>query len=110
MTSISEIIGLFNIVVGFMFVGAFTSFAGGIISYFVDFGNAERIGGIKLMEWGVAILFVLVVLLGAAQFFQSHTGATNVIAVIIVLILVAWVVLDLITTPSPPPKKEGGGA
>ncbi|MBM3261239.1 hypothetical protein FJY93_02365, partial [Candidatus Kaiserbacteria bacterium] len=71
-STISETIGLLNILTGFMFVAAITIFVGGIISYWIDFGNSERIKGIKLMEWGVAILFVLVVFLGVVQFFQGH--------------------------------------
>ncbi len=70
--NVSTIAGLFNILSGFMFVAAVSTFVGGIISYMVDFGNHERLKGIALMEWGVAILFTLVVFLGIVQFIQSH--------------------------------------
>jgi len=103
-TSVSEVAGLFNIMAGFMFVAAFAVFAGGVITYFVHFGNQERLEGIALMEWGVAILFVLVVLLGAAQFFQRHEGITNVITAAIVIIAVVAVAFMFLAEPSAPEK------
>lgn len=110
--SVSEVAGLFNIMAGFMFVAAFSVFVGGIITYFVHFGNQERLEGIKLMEWGVAILFVLVVLLGVAQFFQRHEAATNVITAAIVIIAVVAVAFMILTEPSasekPGPRPPSG--
>jgi len=107
-TSISEVIGLFNILTGFMFVISFTLFVGGIISYMVDFGNLERLKGIQLMEWSVAILFVLVVFLGAAQFLQGNRGLTNIIAAgIVVLALLYVIITSLAAEPAKPEKKEG---
>lgn len=106
--TVSEVIGLFNIVTGIIFVCAFTTFGGGLISYGVNFGNAERIQGIKLMEWGVAILFVLVVLLGIAQFLQGHGGATNVIAALVVIAVVVGGAISILTAEEPeePVKKK----
>ncbi|MBI5003636.1 hypothetical protein HZC00_00905 [Candidatus Kaiserbacteria bacterium] len=105
--SVSEVVGLFNIIVGFMFVAAVTIFVGGIIAYAVDFGNQERLIGVHLMEWGVAILFVLVVFLGVVQFLQSHQGVTNIIVAMIVIVAVVAIVLMVLTEAPPPPKKEG---
>lgn len=105
-TSVSEVVGLFNIVVGFMFSAAFVTFLGGFVSYLVHFGNQERAVGVKTMEWGVSILFVLVILLGGAQFFQGHQGVTNVIAALVVMIGVAWVLFTVMTEKTEPPKEE----
>lgn len=107
--TVPGIVGLFNIIAGFMFVASIATFVGGIISYMVDFGNQERLKGIHLMEWGVAILFVLVVLLGAVQFVQSHQGTANVIVATIVIIGAAAIVLMVLTDSPPPEKKKEGG-
>lgn len=105
--TVSTIAGLFNILTGLMFVAAVSTFVGGIISYMVDFGNHERLKGIMLMEWGVAILFTLVVLLGIVQFIQSHQGTANVIVATAIIIGVVLIVFTVLMEPSPPPKKEG---
>jgi cytochrome c oxidase subunit IV len=107
--NISEVTGLFNILVGFMFVAAVSTFVGGIISYMVDFGNHERLKGIGLMEWGVAILFTLVVLLGIVQFIQSHQGTANVIVATAIIIGTILIVFTVLMESSPPEKKKEGG-
>lgn len=105
-TGVPEIIGLFNIVTGLMFVCAFAMFGGGFISYGVNFGNSERVKGIKLMEWGVATLFVLVVLLGVVQFLQGHGGVANVIVAIVIIMVVVGGALSVLTQESEPKKEE----
>lgn len=108
-TSVSTVAGLFNIMAGFMFVAAVSTFVGGIISYMVDFGNHERLKGIALMEWGVAILFTLVVLLGIVQFIQNHQGTANVIVATAVIIGVILIVFTVLMEAPPPEKKKEGG-
>lgn len=88
--AISEFAGLFNIVVGLMFVVAFTMFVGGVITYVIYFGNLERDEGVELMKWGVGVLFVLVVLLGFAQFIQGHGGVGNVLVAIVIIVGAVW--------------------
>jgi cytochrome bd-type quinol oxidase subunit 2 len=105
-TGVPEIIGLFNIVVGFMFVCACLLFGGGLISYGVNFGNAERMQGIKLMEWGVATLFVLIVLLGVVQFLQGHGGVANVIVAFIIMMIIVGGALSAFTQESVSKKTE----
>ncbi|MBI2030601.1 hypothetical protein HYT05_03195 [Candidatus Kaiserbacteria bacterium] len=107
--TVSTIAGLFNILAGFMFVAAVSTFVGGIISYMVDFGNHERSKGIALMEWGVAILFTLVVLLGIVQFIQSHQGTANVIVATAIIIGVVLIVFTIVMEAPPPEKKKEGG-
>lgn len=108
--SAAEIIGLLNIVFGVMFVVACTMFIGGLVSFFVDFGNQERAKGITLMEWGVATLFVLVVLVGGVQYLQRNQSATNVITASIVVIGLAWVAFTVATEKVAPAKPDVGGA
>ena len=103
--TISQVVGLFNVAVGVMFAIAVTTFFGGLISYVVYFGNFEREKGVGIMEWGVSILFVLVVLLGIVGFLQNHAGVTNVIAGLIVVVAVAWVVFTVATTEQAAPKE-----
>lgn len=104
--SISTIIGLFNIVVGVMFVFAVVYFVAGIIIYTANFGNAERTHGVISMEWGTMILFVLVVLLGIVQFLQGHTGVANLIAAAIGIGFVGYFLYTAFFAEALAPKKE----
>lgn len=94
---LSQVSGLFNIMVGLMLVAACMFFFGGLGMWFVRLGTwpTYRDEAIDLMQWGVAILFVLAVLLAIVQFVQNHYGAAVFVFGIIILIAVAWVVVTL---------------
>lgn len=68
--TISQMIGLFNILVGLMLVSAFLAMCGGFIVYLVRMGNNNRDEGLNYMMWGVTILFVLIILLAVVQLVQ----------------------------------------
>ena len=56
---------------------------------------------IAFMQWGVAILFVLVVLLGVAQFVQTHMAASMVaIGAVVAAIVVYFVGTTLMSNGS----------
>jgi len=69
--SIGQVAGLFNIVTGLMVVAGITVFVGGFIEYLAHLGTDIRDRGIRMMEWGVVILFVLILVLGVVHLVQN---------------------------------------
>ena len=49
------------------------------------------------MEWAVAVLFILVVLLAIAQFIQNHTAVASTVLGFIIVGLVAWLLFTILT-------------
>ena len=76
-----------------MIVPAFLFFIGGFIQYLVLLGTERRIEGLKLMHWGVMILFVLVVLLGIINALQGPISFLLAIGVVLFLCFVAVLAL-----------------
>lgn len=61
--TIAAIAGLFNSTAGLMLVAGVGLFIGGYIEYLSHLGTEVRVKGLKKMEWGVMILFVLILML-----------------------------------------------
>jgi hypothetical protein len=97
---IATIVGLFNIIVGLMVVAAFLMMGGGIVLWYVRLGlfPSYRDEAIKMMQWGVAILFVLVVLLWVAQFVQTHKALATMVVIAVVAAAVAYFVATQVLT------------
>ncbi len=98
----ADIFGLFNIFVGLMLVGAIIAFVAGLIVWMVRIGTIGRSEGIRIMEWGVVTLFVLVVLVAVQQYFISHPAAVTALIAIIAILFVGYIVIEVI-------KGSGGG-
>lgn len=97
---LSEVAGLFNIMVGLMLTLSFLMFFGGLGMWFVRLGTypTYRDEAIKLMTWAVAILFVLAVLLAVVQFVQRHTALASFLVGVAIVIAVAWVAVKVSQT------------
>jgi hypothetical protein len=97
--TLSAVAGVFNIFVGLMLVAAFLLFFGGLVVWFIRLGTfpTYRDDAIEYMEWSVAILFMLVVLLALEQFIQNHTATASVVLGFIVVGLVAWGIFTVAT-------------
>ncbi|MFA7309465.1 MAG: hypothetical protein WC050_01035 [Candidatus Paceibacterota bacterium] len=93
-----RVAGFFNIFVGLMLVAAFLCMGTGMLLWVVRLSTypTYRDEGILLMMWGVAILFVLLVLLAIVQFIQFHAAAASFVFGIIILIAVAWFVIAVL--------------
>lgn len=100
---LSTVTALFNIVVGLMLVAAFLAMAGGLMMWYVRLGTwpTYRDEAIGVMQWGVAILFVLVVLLGVAQYVQTHMAISMMALGAVVAAVAVYVVATTMM--------EGGG-
>ncbi len=107
---ISRIAGIFNVIVGLMLTVALTTYFGGLVLWWTRLGSwpSYRTQAIKVMEWSVATLFTLIVLLGIVQFFQNHQQETLYVISVIVVVGIIWMVLA-IAKGSGGKKKESGG-
>ena len=97
--------GLFNIFVGLMLVAAVLLFFGGLIGWYLRRGPnpSNRDEMIRILQWSVAILFVLVVMLGAIRFVQTYQAAAVFMLGIAIFIGAAWLVMTVVASA---PKKE----
>jgi len=87
-----QVAELFNIFVGLVLTMSILIYFGGLGMYFSRLGTwpNNRDVAIKIMEWGVAVLFVLIVILTVVQYFQRYPRiASLVVGGIILLSLVA---------------------
>ncbi len=93
------VVALFNIVVGLMLVASMLLMGGGLMLWYVRLGTypTYRDDAIDIMQWGVAILFVLVVLLGVAQYVQTHLAETMLAIGVLIAAAVAYVVVSQMT-------------
>jgi hypothetical protein len=94
-TFFTEVTGLFNIFVGLMLTAALLTYGVGTLMWFTRLGTwpSYRTEAIKILEWAVAILFTLVLLLIVVQFFRDHPYAASYLVAFIVLILVIWAII-----------------
>ncbi len=106
--SFTQAIGLFNIFVGIMLTVAFLTYGLGFILWLCRLGTwpTYRTEAIKIMEWSVVILFVLVVVLAIVQFFQYHPKEAAWVISIIVGIIIIWVILYLAAHSGGAKKEE----
>lgn len=92
---ISQIAGLFYIVVGLALVAAFLMMGTGMIMWLVRLGTDlnYRDRAIHVMEWAVATLFGLVLVLGVVEFIQTHTSATLYLLSVCIVCLIGWLLV-----------------
>lgn len=105
-TAVSDVLGIMNIFVGLMIVAAAILFFGGLITWSVLLGATRRVIGIRLMEWGVVILFVLTILLAIVQFFQKSPAASTFAVSAMVVVAVGWAIFKAVQEPAAPPEKK----
>ena len=102
--STMDFFGLFNIFVGLMIVASILIFGAGLITWMVRIGTIARVEGIRVMEWGVVILFVLLVLLAIVQFFQRNSWVATFFISLVIICFILGVVMQV--SKSSGTKKE----
>jgi len=102
-----EIVGLFNIFVGIMLAIAFIIYIAGMITWAIRLGAwpSYRDEAIGILQWPVAILFVLIVILGIVQLVENHLRAATFVLGVMIVIAVAWLVLSVAS--SKPADEDG---
>ena len=103
-----QVAQLFNIFVGLMLAVALLMFFGGLFVYFSRLGTwpSHRDTAIKIMEWGVGILFVLIIILAIVQFSQKYPRIASMIVGGIVLLVVLYFAFTVMRTSDEDKKKE----
>lgn len=91
---LSTVIGLFNIIVGLMLVLSILIMGGSLMLWYVRLGTSPtyRDEAIDYMRWAVSILFVLVVLLGVAQYVQTHMAISMLVVGAVIAAAIAYFV------------------
>jgi len=109
--SVTKALGVFNVFVGLMLTAALLIYGVGFVVWLVRLGTwpTYRTEGIKIMEWAVVVLFVLVVLLAIVQFLQYHPRQAGIVGSFIVAILIVWMIVYLATHSGGGKKKDEGG-
>lgn len=94
---ISQVVGIFNIFVGLMLVSSFLLFFGGLMGWFSRLGvwPGYRDDMIRYQMWGVAVMFMLVVLLAAAHFIQYYQGIAAFLFGLLIFIAVVWLAFQV---------------
>ena len=92
---------LFNIFIGLMLTAALLLFFGGLWVYFSRLGTwpNNRDEALKIMEWGVAVLFTLIILLALVQFFQRYPKVMGTFVAAIVILLVIGIAVWVLMSP-----------
>ena len=85
-----QFFGFLNIFVGLFLTVAIILYGAACIVYFTRFGCPNRDESLELIEWALTILFLLIVILGIVQYFQSHPGAMMYIIGVVVFVFVVW--------------------
>jgi hypothetical protein len=96
---LTRVAGVFNIIVGLMLVAAILTYGTGMILWFTRLGvwPSHRDEAIGILEWSVAILFMLVVLLGFVHFVQKYAVAASFVFGVIIVLAVIWFILTIAT-------------
>ena len=103
-----QILALFHVATGILLTFTLLVFASGVFVYYARLGTwpSHRDNAIKVLEWAVSLLFVLVVLLALLRYFQVYTKITLIIFSVILIIVIAVV---LVRTASKKEKKPPAG-
>lgn len=102
--TLTQVAELFNIFVGLMLTVGLLIYFAGLGVYFSRLGTwpNHRDTAIKIMEWGIAILFVLIVILIIVHHFQQYPKTVSIIVAAIFLVLIAWAGVSVM-------RNSGGG-
>lgn len=106
--STAQVLGYFNLLVGLMLVASLVLFLGGFVIYLVRLGTwpTYRDEAVKLMLYGVAVLFTLIALLAIQQFLSAHLLVAVSFVALVVIVAIVWLIVKDITTTEPPKKEE----
>ena len=107
--TIVQFFNLFNIFAGLYLTATCIVFGASLAIYFARLGTwpSHRDTAVKGMEWGVVMLFVLVVLVALVQFFDRHSViATTILSFVIIAAIVIAVLLSIAKNTENGEKKE----
>src|SRR3989344_3421566 len=103
-----QVAGILNIFVGLMATAAILTFAAGLGYYFARLGLEGRKVGLHIMEWGVALVFVLIVLLALVRFVRLHIETVLAIVSFVVLISIIIALIHFAAAGKEKKEERGG--
>ena len=88
--TLSAWVGLLFIMAGLMLTAAILFYGGGMVLWAVRLNTfpTNRDYAIELLQWGIAVLFVLILMLAIVQFTQNNT---RTVLIIIAVLLVFFI-------------------
>lgn len=99
--------GFLNVLIGIFLTLAIILYGAAVIVYFTRYGTPHRMESLDLVEVALSILFILIVLLGIVQYFQSHpVNMVYIIGTIIFVLVIGFIIYAY----SGGEKKEDGPA
>jgi|SRR3989344_4778759 len=111
--TLTQMVGLFHVVVGILLTFTLLIFATGIGMYIARLNTwpSHRETAIRVLEWAVAMLFVLIVLITIVSLIQRHGAFALVVLAFIVIVGLALLVLRTATQgrkkKAPPSRQDG---
>ena len=86
-----QVLSLFHVATGLLLTFVILIFCTGVFVYYARLGTwpSHRDYAIKILEWSVALLSVLIVLLALLRAFQVYTKTMLVILAVVVLLAIA---------------------
>jgi len=98
---VSQLAGLFNIFIGLMLVASLLLFFGGLIGWaaHLGFSRGYRDDMIRIMTWGVAVLFTLLLILALVHLIQAYPDLTSFALGVALFLGLAWLVLKVASAP-----------
>jgi hypothetical protein len=90
-----QVIGLFHIAVGLLLTATLLVFITGVGVYVSRLNTwpSHRDMAIRVMEWGIVMLFVLILMLALLDFFQNHTAIALPILAVLILVTVGFLLV-----------------
>lgn len=105
-----QVLSLFHVATGLLLTFVMLIFCTGVFVYYARLGTwpSHRDYAIKILEWSVALLSILIILLALLRFFQIYTHTALVILAVIILLVVAiFIVRGAAEAKKKPPARPG---
>ncbi|OGG80549.1 hypothetical protein A3A39_01520 [Candidatus Kaiserbacteria bacterium RIFCSPLOWO2_01_FULL_54_13] len=107
-----QAIGLFHVVVGLLLAATLIIFATGVGLYIARLNTwpSHRETAIRVMEWAVTMLFVLIILIAIVNFFQRHSTIALTILAFVAIVAVAILIVRVAaqSKKTSAPARPGG--
>lgn len=102
-----QVVGLFHIAVGLILTFIVLLFITGFAVYVARFNTwpSYRDNMIRVLEWAVVMLFVLLVVLSIVNAIQHHGEVALPIIAFLIIVAVIFIAIRVFATPKKPPAR-----
>jgi hypothetical protein len=106
--SLPQALGLFHVVVGLLLTATLLLFTTAFCAYLFRFNTwpSNRDETIRAMEWAVAMLFTLILLITIVNLFQNHSAIVLPILAFALVIVAIIVAVRVASKPKEPAAKK----